>query len=116
MGTIRLMKIARHCSFLLSLALSACATSTFRISAAEQQRAEEAEIMAEMSDFQADGLAGTWILNAYDVATCRWSRTEPGIADCQTRYHRGDRHWYSIQQKYRRDHDGDWEQVPADQR
>lgn len=106
------MKTVRASLPLLLLALSACATGSFQISAAEQEEVEEAAIAADMAATHAEGLQGTWIGHKYDAAICRWSPSEPGIAVCRTRYHRGDRQWFPVVKRYRRDPDGDWQEAP----
>lgn len=105
---IAIMRISRRPFALLALALSACASGGFQITAAEQEEADEAATLTEMAAASAEGLQGTWIQNKHDVATCLWSKSNPRIAVCRSRYRRGDGRWFPSTIRYQRDAEGRW--------
>lgn len=100
----------RGALLLMGLGLAACATGTFRISGAQQLKAEQAANSADMDRAAAEGLQGTWLTTNWRGGVCRWDPTDPKVAVCQTATRRTkDQPWSPTVQRYRRDADGDWE-------
>jgi hypothetical protein len=93
-----------------ALALAACATDRFAISAAEQSQAENDADTSEYAQFHAAGLEGTWIPHEWQAATCRWSSPDKTVAVCQTGSRIGPQGpWHATTMRYRRDSSGDWQ-------
>jgi hypothetical protein len=85
----------------------------FTIPAADLLAAAERANQADMARAHADGLQGTWISPEFAPARCRWSRTDPTLAVCQTRTRYADsRPWRERTGHYRRDADGAWQVAP----
>jgi hypothetical protein len=85
----------------------------FTIAAAELKAAADRANQADMAKAGAEGLQGTWISPDFAPARCRWSRTDPGLAICQTRTrYEASRPWRERTGHYRRDADGAWQVAP----
>lgn len=95
------------------MALAGCATATFRISPAEQLRAEQAANLDDMGRAAAEGLQGTWLTTNWRGGVCRWSEADRAVAICRTATRRSEsQSWRPTVQRYRRGGDGAWEMLP----
>ena len=85
----------------------------FVIAAADLKAAAEHANQADMAKAHPDGLQGTWISPDFAPARCRWSRTDPALAVCQTRTrYEASRPWRERTGHYRRAADGAWQVAP----
>lgn len=85
----------------------------FTIPAADLKAAADEANQIDMAKAHAEGLQGTWISPDFAPARCRWSRSDPTLAVCQTRTrYAASRPWRERTGHYRRDADGAWQVAP----
>jgi hypothetical protein len=95
---------------MLAAALSACASGTFRISPAEQLKAEQYANLVNMAQ---TGLEGTWLTHDWQGGLCHWSKANPEIAVCHTATRMHPQYpWSAGDERYRRDSVGEWQLLP----